>query len=172
MAVVALPTWKSGVWTDTIWADGVWSSTIVSPPPPPPPIPVPVPVPIPSVILRVEIKATFMAVLEPNSPAIRKGDVGTILRWTVFEDGQVDISSATLKQVKIVRPDSTHILQSLSFSSDPFSSGDGIDGRVEYKILLGDINQKGTYRWQLYFEFLQWTGHINTGSFVVEDTLF
>ena len=105
-------------------------------------------------------------------PSLRKGDIGTAIRWTFFEDGPVDVSLATIKQVKIIKPDGSHAVWNLVFSTKPTDSGDGTDGRVEYKTVLGDLIP-GTYQWQLYTNIPAWSGHSQgEGTFVVEDTLF
>lgn len=103
---------------------------------------------------------------------IRKGSTGTILRWTVYEGSAVDLSGATKKQVKFVRPDATQLTKNLVFSTKTSDKGDGTDGRVEYVAVVGDFNQKGTYSWALYFELPGWTGESIDGTFVVEDNLF
>ena len=109
---------------------------------------------------------------------VHKNDVGTTFRWTVFEDSAVDVSAATVKQVKFVRPDSTQLTKTLSFSTKSGDKGDGSDGRVEYVSVANDINQKGTYKWALHLSFpaaiatAAWTGDSWYGTFTVEDVLF
>lgn len=103
---------------------------------------------------------------------IHKDDVGTFFRWTVFEDSPVDVSGATTKQVKFVRPDATQLTKSLAFSTKSGDKGDGSDGRVEYVGVSGDINQKGTYKWALHLEWSTWRGDSWYGTFTVEDVLF
>ncbi len=105
--------------------------------------------------------------------SIRKGDVGTIIRWTAWDDaGAVNISIATVKQVKIIKPNGTKVIWPLSFSSSKLDKGDGTDGRVEYITVTGDSDQKGTYKWQLYFNLVSWNGSGNAGTYLVEDVLF
>lgn len=137
-----------------------------------PAVPVPVPVPIVAKTIVIEIQGSLMAFLDVISPIIRKGDVGTILRWTVAESIPIDVSKASVKQVKIMRPDNSHLTKDLVFSTSPMDTNDGTDGRVEYKTISDDINQKGTYRWQLFLVFLDWSGHSWMGTFTVEDVLF
>ena len=109
--------------------------------------------------------------------ALRKGDVGTLLRWTVEENSSesittvVNVSAATVKQAKIIKPNGTHVTWTLRFSTKASDSGDGVDGRVEYAIVLGDLDQKGTYKWQLFFNLATWNGSSQSGTFIVEDIL-
>ena len=105
--------------------------------------------------------------------SMRKGDIGTVLRWTVSENGQaVDVSPAITKQVKIIKPNGTQITKSLSNSTKDSDRKDGTDGRVEYVTVAGDIDQKGTYNWQLFIVVNNWTGNSQRGTFIVEDVLF
>ena len=105
--------------------------------------------------------------------SLRKGDVGTALRWTVSEDGNaVDVSVATVKQLKLVKPDGTQLTKSLVNSTKGSDKKDGTDGRVEYVTVAGDVSLKGTYKWQLFFNLVSWSGNSWQGSFTVEDILF
>ena len=105
--------------------------------------------------------------------SLRKGDVGTFLRWTVSEDtGAVDVSAATVKQLKLVKPDGTQLTKTLVNSTKSTDKKDGTDGRVEYVTVAGDVNLKGTYKWQLFFNLASWNGNSWQGSFTAEDTLF
>ena len=106
-------------------------------------------------------------------PPLRKNDVGTIIRWTAAEDdGVVNVSAATVKQVKLVKPDGTQVIRPLVNSTKATDRKDGTDGRVEYVTVSGDIDQKGTYNWQLFFNLSTWNGSSQRGTFVAEDTLF
>ena len=104
--------------------------------------------------------------------ALHKGDIGTYFRWTVYENAPVDVSAATKKQVKFIRPDGTQMTKTLVFSTKSSDKGDGTDGRVEYVSITGDLNQIGTYRWALYFEMPGWSGNGLEGTFTVDNTLF
>ena len=106
-------------------------------------------------------------------PTIRRGDVGTVFRWTVSEqNGAIDVSAATVKQVKFVKPSGEHIVVSLVNSTKSSDTKDGTDGRVEYVTVVGDLDQKGTYHWQLFFNLTSWSGNSQSGTFTVEDVLF
>ena len=104
---------------------------------------------------------------------LRKNDVGTVLRWTASENGvAVDVSAATIKQVKFVKPNGGEVTRNLVNSTKSSDTKDGTDGRVEYTTISGDLDQKGTYKWQLFFNLSTWNGSSQSGTFTVEDTLF
>ena len=104
---------------------------------------------------------------------IRKGDVGTVLRWTVMDDeGRVNVSKASVKQLNLLKPDGTKVTVPLVNSTKNTDKKDGTDGRVEYVTASGDANLGGTYRWRLYFDLTSWRGNSSQGTFVVEDILF
>lgn len=102
-----------------------------------------------------------------------KNALGTKLRWTVKDRLEIlDVSLASTKQVKIVKPDLTQLTKTLVFSTDANDVGDGSDGRVEYVIESGVINLVGIYKWQLYLVLTPWTDHSEKGEFLVGDILF
>ncbi len=105
--------------------------------------------------------------------APRKGDIGTVFRWTASEGGTaVDVSNATIKQVKFIKPNGVQMIRSLVNSTKASDKKDGTDGRVEYVAVSGDLDQKGTYNWQLFFNLSSWQGNSQSGTFMVEDVLF
>ena len=105
--------------------------------------------------------------------SLKKGDVGTIFRWTASDDaGAVNVSAATVKQVKIIKPDLVRVIWNLVYSTKSSDKKDGTDGRVEYVGVGGDLDQKGTYKWELFFNLATWNGSAQSGTFVVEDVLF
>ena len=74
---------------------------------------------------------------------IHVGDVGTQLIGTVKDSGAaVDISSASLLQMFIKKPDSTSMTKTASLNSD------GTDGKMKYTSVSGDFDQVGVYKIQ------------------------
>lgn len=74
---------------------------------------------------------------------IHVGDVGTQLIMTVKDDGVVvDISSASLLQVIIRKPDGQ------SYTKTGTLYTDGTDGKMYYTSISGDFNAAGTYKIQ------------------------
>jgi hypothetical protein len=95
-------------------------------------------------------------------------DIGTILRWTIEDSGvAVDVSGATTKTVTLKRPDATTVTKTLVFSTKSGDTGTGSDGRVEYVIISGDLNQTGTWSFQINLVFASWTGKSDIGTFTV-----
>ena len=77
------------------------------------------------------------------------GDVGTIVELTIKDENQsvVNVSGATLKQVKFKKPNSTSVItQTAAFSTD------GVDGKIRYVTLTGDIDTVGDWLVKAYIE--------------------
>ena len=79
--------------------------------------------------------------------------------------GVLDISSATVKNVIIEKPDNVLITSSGSFLTD------GTDGILYYKTLSGDLDQVGVYNVQAYLEMPDFTGYSTPTSFQVYKNL-
>jgi len=91
------------------------------------------------------------------------GDVGTVIRVTVVENGEpLDISDATLKEYRLRKPDASVV------TKDPAFTTDGTDGKLEYTVVDGDLDQSGLWSLLVYLEF--GTNHWYTKklSFVVD----
>lgn len=79
--------------------------------------------------------------------------------------GYVDISSATLKNIIIKKPDDTILTNTASFFTD------GTDGIIYYTTVEDDLDQAGTYYVQSYIEMPTFEGYSTPTSFVVYDNL-
>jgi len=102
-----------------------------------------------------------------NMYDICKNAIGSKIRWTVLDEGEIlDVSNASVMQVKFVKPDGTQVTKPLAYVTD------GADGYVEYVVEPGVLNIAGTYKWQLYFVINPWQDHSAKGHFVVGDILF
>ncbi len=76
---------------------------------------------------------------------IHKDDVGNIFRVTVVEDGAaIDVSASSTKQIFFKKPDGMKLTKTATFTVD------GSDGRIEYAVIAGDLDQIGIYRIQAY----------------------
>lgn len=96
-----------------------------------------------------------------------KNAIGTKIRWTVLDEGEIlDVSNASLMQVKFVKPDGSQVTKPLNHVTN------GADGLVEYVVETGVLNVAGTYKWQLYLAISPWQDHSAKGQFVVGDILF
>ena len=83
---------------------------------------------------------------------IHVGDVGTVIRLTVTEkDGTtpINVSTATDKTFYFRKPDGTKINRVAAFDSD------GVDGKLKYIIVDGDIETVGKWQVQAFVEI--WT---------------
>lgn len=86
---------------------------------------------------------------------VQLNDVGTIIEITVIEENNsiVDLSSATTKQIKILKPSGAIITEDADFVTN------GTDGKLKYTIQAGDLNEIGLHRVQAYLVLAYWTGH-------------
>jgi hypothetical protein len=70
------------------------------------------------------------------------GDVGTVFRATVKDDGlPVNLSAFTV-ELLFKRPDKSTLTAAASFQTD------GTDGKIEYVWLAGDVNSDGWWKVQ------------------------
>lgn len=98
--------------------------------------------------------------------AVHKNDVGTVFRLTIYENGAaMDISAATVKQIKFQKPSGTVVAQSGTFTTD------GTNGQLEYTSVTSDLNEKGAWKLQVYLEIGGGKWHTDFASFTVEDIL-
>src|SRR5262245_16068929 len=100
-------------------------------------------------------------------PDLYAGAVGTSMRWMVEDDCEtLDVSTASLKQVKFTRPDATEFTRDLNYVTD------GTDGLLEYIVENGVFIIAGTYKWQLLLQIGGWRDHSAKGTFIVGEILF
>ena len=95
---------------------------------------------------------------------LRLNDVGTTITLTVSESGVVvNISSASTKQIKIVKPSGEVVTRAGTFTTS------GADGRLYTTIQSGDLDEIGTYEASMYLVLGSWTGHSSRTPFVVDE---
>jgi len=91
---------------------------------------------------------------------VRQYDQGFALRPTLVDEDwdAVDVSAATVKKMLIEKPDGTVLEKTANFATD------GTDGKIEYTIVAGDVDQVGLYEYQGYCEIgsLKRTSSIGT----------
>ena len=75
------------------------------------------------------------------------GDVGTAIEITVLTTDSItgqttpfDLSSATLKNIRFLKPDGTLLIAPAALSTN------GTDGKMRYVTVDGDFDQVGTYQ--------------------------
>ncbi len=97
---------------------------------------------------------------------IRVGDIGTHLELELQEECVVvDISSASVKNITLQRPDKTSVTRAGTFTTD------GTDGKIYLATIAGDLSMEGTYYIQAYIELPAWQGYSSVGEFEVHDNL-
>lgn len=83
---------------------------------------------------------------------MHNGDFGTVITVTIIEDGAaVDISAATAHKFILTRPDGSYINPVAVFKTD------GTDGKLQYTLVSGDLNQAGKYSLQAKVTFASGT---------------
>lgn len=94
----------------------------------------------------------------------QKGDIGTEFIITIKKKGVVvPIQSATVKQFKFVDPSGNVTVKDAAFYTD------GVDGKLIYTTVEGDLYEAGEWKIQVYIELLTWQGHTKKGAFTVDD---
>lgn len=73
----------------------------------------------------------------------------------------LDISTATVKQIIIDKPDGTNLVRDANFVSD------GKDGKLYYLTVAGDLDLPGTYKSQSYIEIVGFKGYSAITTFEV-----
>lgn len=74
---------------------------------------------------------------------VRLSDYGSTFEITLTEDGvAVDVSAATTKQIKFKKPNGLTVTKTALFTTD------GTDGKIDYVIETGVIDQVGPWEIQ------------------------
>ncbi len=91
-----------------------------------------------------------------------KGNIGDEILITVKRNGSaVNISTATVKKFKLRKPDGTVVERTAAFKTD------GVDGKLTYTTIAGDIDQTGQWHVRVYLEMPTWSGHTLAPEFTV-----
>ncbi len=98
---------------------------------------------------------------------IHNGDVGTIFRLTITdkEGVAIDVSTATVKKFYFLKPGGTKINKDAEFNTT------GVDGKLKYTTVAGDIDAAGTWQIQGYVEISLGKFWTEKDSFKVYSTL-
>ena len=95
----------------------------------------------------------------------RQGDSGTLIELTITDaaGAVIDISSATLKEFIIQRPDGTNLTpnKSTAFVTD------GTDGKIEYTTLAADLDVTGTWKVQAHLTLADGDWKTTVATFTV-----
>ena len=76
-------------------------------------------------------------------------DVGAVLEVTVTDadtSAAIDISTATVKQIRLRNPRKTTVTKAASFTTD------GTDGKIRYTTDANVLNVEGLWQFQAYIE--------------------
>lgn len=99
-----------------------------------------------------------------SDSGIHVNDVGTLLRLTLSDGGAsaLNISTASVRQFRLLAPNGASYLKSASFGS-----GGGVDGVLQYQTIDGDLPVAGVWRIQPYIETPSASWHGSMASFDV-----
>ena len=98
--------------------------------------------------------------------SIRQGDYGTKFEVTINdENGVVDVSAATTKNIIFEKPSGILVTQTASFTNS------GTDGKIEYTTISGDLNEAGTWKIQAQIETGSGSWKSNISAFEVISNL-
>lgn len=93
---------------------------------------------------------------------IHVDDIGVIFEITLQDaDGIFAIDGATTLEITFLKPDGITDLQTAILSTD------GLDGKLRYVAVSGDLDQKGDWKLQAYIEKVGFIGHSSVGQFEV-----
>ena len=94
-----------------------------------------------------------------------KGDVTTLV-GTIKDGGVVvDVSSATLMQIKLESPTGVVATKTAVFDTD------GTDGRIKYLTSISDLIEVGMYKFQGFVTITGFSGHSDIVNFDVLDNI-
>lgn len=76
------------------------------------------------------------------------GAVGVILRATIKDQAgtAINVATATLKQIKLEKPDGTRAAKTAAFYTD------GSDGVIQYTTVAGDLDMANDWKAEAYVE--------------------
>ncbi len=96
------------------------------------------------------------------------GDTGTILEVELLDadDVVVPIGTATSLTIKLSKPDGITTLTKTAVLTT-----DGLDGKLEYVTISGDIDQAGPWQIQGFVTLPTWSGPSAIGHFEVAEPL-
>ena len=85
------------------------------------------------------------------SASVHKSDIGTIFRLTVVDQDDVvlDLATATSKKIRFEKPSGT-VFEGAAVFPD---GGDGTDGKMQYTVVAGELNEVGEWTIQGYVKF-------------------
>ena len=100
--------------------------------------------------------------------SIHSGDIGTVIELAVKDENgaALDISGATVKQMRMKLPSGTLLYKAATFTST------GTDGRIRFTTTVDDTPEAGTYFVDAYIEIGSSVKfHTNAAQFTVDAIL-
>lgn len=98
--------------------------------------------------------------------SFRQDDYGSILMITIREDEQVrDLSDVLSMTLTINKPDGTALVRTPEFVTD------GVDGRIRYVFVEGELEQTGRWPFQVHVVFAEGSWNSSVGWFTVTANL-
>ena len=97
---------------------------------------------------------------------IHVNDIGTVFTVTI-KDGSsaVNISTASQKDIMFRKPSGTCVSHAAAFVSD------GTDGKIQYTVVSGDLDESGTYKLQSYVKIGSGEWYTDTTTFKVHKNI-
>ena len=90
------------------------------------------------------------------------GQIDYKIAVVAMENGSaVNIASASMKKIKVVKPSREEIFQAATFETN------GSDGDMYYKTVLNDLDELGWYTFRGYYEIGNFKGYTLPGKFLV-----
>lgn len=100
--------------------------------------------------------------------SIHNGDIGTIFKLTITDtaDVAINVSSAAVKFIYFRDPSGVKTKKTAAFTTS------GVDGKIQYTTIAGDIDEVGNWSVQGYVETSLGKFYTEKASFEVLSTLF
>jgi len=98
---------------------------------------------------------------------VHAGDIGVVLRITLVDDAgdPIDISTASVTQIKLRAPDDDVLTLPASFLTD------GTDGVIQYITQAGVLDVPGTWKYQAYVVQTSLTRHSDIAWITIKGNL-
>lgn len=89
-------------------------------------------------------------------------DIGTVFEATILDGGSaLNIAAATTRQLWFRRPDGQVLKKTATLTAT------GVDGRMQYTTVSGDLSHAGKWSWQGYLVFSTGTWYSDIQTFDV-----
>ena len=85
---------------------------------------------------------------------IHVGDDGTVFELTILDTKKkpINVSTASLRVIHFMKPDRTRVTKTATLTTN------GVDGKIQYKSVAGDIDMAGEWIMQGFVKFSDGNG--------------